>query len=115
MAGLACGMPSLVAWPVLKRGVTLFVSLEDRYAAEAMRRLYTPVRGDPQIISGEAGSAGLAGLMALCGAEEFTDARERLGISEETSVLVLNSEGDTDPVNFAKVTGNRPGHRGITD
>jgi diaminopropionate ammonia-lyase len=115
MAGLACGMPSLVAWPVLKRGVSLFVSVEDRYAAKAMRRLYCPAVGDPRIISGEAGAAGLAGLMALCGAAEFADARKRLGISEETLVLVLNSEGDTDPVNFAKVTGSRPGHRGITD
>lgn len=115
MAGLACGMPSLVAWPVLKRGVTLFVSVEDRFAAEAMRRLYFPAPGDPRIISGEAGAAGLAGLMALCGAAEFADARERLGISEETSVLVLNSEGDTDPVNFAKITGSQTDARGVTD
>lgn len=115
MAGLACGMPSLVAWPVLRRGVTLFISVEDRFAAEAMRRLYFPAHADPRIISGEAGAAGLAGLMALCRAAEFADARERLGISGNTSVLVLNSEGDTDPVNFAKVTGSRPGTRSVTD
>jgi diaminopropionate ammonia-lyase len=115
MAGLACGMPSLVAWPILKRGVTLFISVEDRFAAEAMRRLYFPALGDPRIISGEAGAAGLAGLIALCGAAEFADARERLGISHNTSVLVLNSEGDTDPVNFAKVTESGPGARSITD
>lgn len=115
MAGLACGMPSLVAWPVLKRGVSLFVSVEDRYAAEAMRRLYFPVTGDPRIISGETGAAGLAGLMALCGAAEFADARDRLGITGNTSALVINSEGDTDPVNFAKVTGSRADARGVTD
>jgi diaminopropionate ammonia-lyase len=115
MAGLACGMPSLVAWPILKRGVTLFISVEDRFAAEAMRRLYFPALGDPRIISGEAGAAGLAGLIALCGAAEFADARERLGISHNTSVLVLNSEGDTDPVNFAKVTESGPGARSVTD
>jgi diaminopropionate ammonia-lyase len=115
MAGLACGMPSLVAWPVLKRGVTLFVSVEDHFAAEAMRRLYFPAVGDPRIISGEAGAAGLAGLIALCRATEFADARKRLGISHNTSVFVLNSEGDTDPVNFAKVTGSQPGARSVTD
>jgi len=115
MAGLACGMPSLVAWPILKRGVTLFISVEDRFAAEAMRRLYFPAVGDPRIISGEAGAAGLAGLMALCGAAEFADARTRLGISHNTSVLVLNSEGDTDPVNFAKVTESQPGARSVRD
>jgi diaminopropionate ammonia-lyase len=115
MAELACGMPSLVAWPILKSGVTLFISVEDRFAAEAMRRLYFPALGDPRIISGEAGAAGLAGLIALCGAAEFADARERLGISHNTSVLVLNSEGDTDPVNFAKVTESQPGARSVRD
>ena len=115
MAGLACGMPSLVAWPVLKRGVTLFISVEDRFAAEAMRRLYFPAVGDPRIISGEAGAAGLAGLIALCGAAEFATARKRLGISSDTLVLVLNSEGGTDPVNFAKVTASRPATRSVKD
>ena len=115
MAGLACGMPSLVAWPVLKRGVTLFVSVEDRFAVEAMRRLYFPALGDAQIVSGEAGSAGLAGLIALCGAAEFKNARERLEISGSTSVLVINSEGDTDPVNFTRVTGSRTGTGIVTD
>jgi diaminopropionate ammonia-lyase len=115
MAGLACGMPSLVAWPILKRGVTLFVSVEDRFAAEAMRRLYFPASGDPRIVSGEAGAAGLAGLMAMCGATEFADARKRLGISSDTSVLVVNSEGDTDAVNFAKVTERRPPAPGVRD
>ncbi|HXI40483.1 MAG TPA: diaminopropionate ammonia-lyase [Bryobacteraceae bacterium] len=109
MAGLACGMPSLVAWPVLKRGATLFISVEDRFAAEAMRRLYFPVLGDTRIVAGEAGAAGLAGLMALCGAAEFEEARGRLGISGSTSVLLINSEGDTDPVNFTRVTGSRTG------
>lgn len=109
MAGLACGMPSLVAWPFLRCGVTLFLSVEDRFAAEAMQRLYSSAPGDPRIVSGEAGAAGLAGLIALCGAAEFAGARERLGISSRTSVLVINSEGDTDPANFAKVTGSGTG------
>ena len=114
IAGLACGMPSLVTWPILKRGVTLFLSVEDRLAAEAMRRLYFPVPGDTQIVSGEAGAAGLAGLIALCCEEQFAGARSRLGISDKTSVLVISSEGDTDPVNFQKVVESRSPSREIT-
>jgi diaminopropionate ammonia-lyase len=97
MAGLACGMPSLLAWPVLKRGVTLFLSVDDAYAAEAMRRLY------PRIISGEAGAAGLAGLIALCREPEFAPSKEKLGLSNESSVLVISSEGDTDPENYRAI------------
>ena len=97
MAGLACGMPSLLAWPVLKRGVTLFMSVDDRFAAEAMRRLY------PKIISGETGAAGLAGLIALCHEPEFAQSKEQLGLAGESSVLVINTEGDTDPENYRAV------------
>jgi diaminopropionate ammonia-lyase len=108
MAGLACGMPSLVAWPVVKRGATLFLSIEDRFAAEAMRRLYFPATGDPRIVAGESGAAGLAGLIALCSEPIFGEAKAGLGISGTSSVLVINSEGDTDPVNFRKVIEERP-------
>jgi diaminopropionate ammonia-lyase len=97
MAGLACGMPSLLAWPVLKRGVTLFLSVDDRFAAEAMRRLH------PRIISGETGAAGLAGLIALCREPEFAQSKEQLGLSSERSVLLINTEGDTDPENYRAI------------
>ncbi len=104
MAGLACGTPSLVAWPVLKRGIRLFMSVEDRFAADAMRRFYFPAAEDPRIVSGEAGAAGLAGLLALCREERFAEAKQRLGISSKCRVLAINSEGDTDPVNFRRIT-----------
>ena len=97
MAGLACGMPSLFAWPVLKRGVTLFMSVDDRFAAEAMRLLH------PKIISGETGAAGLAGLIALCREPEFAQCNEQLGLSSESSVLVISTEGDTDPENYRAI------------
>jgi diaminopropionate ammonia-lyase len=100
MAGLACGMPSLLAWPVLKRGVTLFLSVDDRFAAEAMRRLH------PRIISGETGAAGLAGLIALCREPQFAQSKEQLGMSHESSVLVINTEGDTDPENYRAIVNN---------
>lgn len=97
MAGLACGMPSLLAWPVLKRGITLFMSVDDRFAAEAMRRLH------PKIISGETGAAGLGGLIALCREPEFAHSKEQLGLSSESSVLVISTEGDTDPENYRAI------------
>jgi diaminopropionate ammonia-lyase len=97
MAGLACGIPSLLAWPVLKRGVTLFMSVDDTFAAEAMRRLH------PSIIAGETGAAGLAGLIALCREPEFAQSKAKLGLSGESSVLIINSEGDTDPENYRAI------------
>ena len=94
---------SLLAWPVLRAGITCFLSVEDRYAVVAMRRFYCPASGDPRIISGESGAAGLAGLLALCQEPDFRIAREQLGISVRSSILLINTEGDTDPVSFQKI------------
>jgi diaminopropionate ammonia-lyase len=107
MSGLSCAMPSLVAWPILRSGVTLFLSVEDRFAEEAMRRLYFPVDVVPRVVAGEAGAAGLAGLLALMREPVFGAAKEKLGLSEKTSVLVINSEGDTDPANFRRIIEGR--------
>ena len=102
MAGLNCGVPSLAAWPILKDAVHVFLAIEDRYAEEAMRKLYHAEGEDEPIISGESGASGLAGLMALCREETFKPIRDRMKLSD-CSVLVINTEGDTDPENFRQI------------
>ena len=108
MAGLNCGEVSLAAWPTLRGGVDLFFSIEDRHAEEAMRRLHHAVTGDPPIEAGESGAAGLAGLVALQTEEALRGARERLSLSDRTVVLVLNTEGATDPEAFRRIAGLGP-------
>jgi diaminopropionate ammonia-lyase len=108
MAGLNCGMPSLAAWPVLRRGVDLFLSVEDRHAEEAMRRLWRPAPGDPRIEAGESGAAGLAGLLALVAEPSLGEARARLRLGPGTTVTVINTEGATDPAGFRRVNGEDP-------
>lgn len=108
MAGLNCGRVSLAAWPALRGGIDLFFSIEDRFAEEAMQRLHHAVAGDPSIESGESGAAGLAGLIALRTEGVFRAARERLGLTERTAVLVINTEGATDPVAFRRIVGTAP-------
>ena len=99
MAGLNCGIPSLAAWPILKDAVHAFIAIEDRYAEEAVRTLYFAEGEDKSITSGESGASGFAGLMALCREDTFKPIRERITPSD-CSVLVINTEGDTDPENF---------------
>jgi diaminopropionate ammonia-lyase len=107
MAGLNCGTPSLLAWEYVKRGMDLFVSISDEYAALAMRRYYYAEPGDPRIISGESGAAGLGGLLALLSDEKLAAARERMRLGAESAILLLNTEGDTDPDNFARIVAPR--------
>lgn len=94
MAGLNCGSPSLIAWPLLEHGVDTFVAVDDELARAAMRLL-----ARDGIVSGESGAAGLAGLL---------DRREQLGLDSSTTVLTISTEGATDPVGYARIVGVEP-------
>jgi diaminopropionate ammonia-lyase len=100
MAGLNCGTPSLLAWPIVKRGFDLFVSVSDDYGIRAMQSLFHPQGNDKRIVSGESGAAGLAALLALVAEESLALARSHLGLDTNSTVLLLNTEGDTDPDHF---------------
>lgn len=103
MAGLNCGTPSSAAWPYLRDGVEAFVAVEDDQAMEAMRLLAAE-----GIVSGESGAAGLAGLVELCCGADGRQLRESLGISRKSRVLLLSTEGATDPANWERVVGRPP-------
>ncbi len=95
MAGLACGEPSLLAWQELSRAVTAFMAIPDAAAAVAMRRLAAL-----GIVAGESGAAGLAGLM-LAAADPA--ARQALGVGAEARVLLVSTEGATDPEAYRRI------------
>lgn len=101
MVGLACGFPSLTAWPVCRDAVNVFAAIPDKWAVSAMK-LYRKYG----IVSGESGSAGLAGLLALMESGKMTEAREYLGTGKRSRVLCINTEGDTDPERYRYYTGN---------
>ncbi len=102
MAGLNCGV-SLLAWDYISEGVNYLMTVSDAYAEKAMRQYYYPLGTDPQIISGESGASGMAGLLALMEEDRFATLRKDLEINSKTTFLLVNSEGDTDPENFIKV------------
>lgn len=95
MAGLNCGTPSTVAWPRLFACLDAYIAIPDERAMEAMRLL-----ADHGVESGESGAAGLAGLLEVAGR---TEAREALGLDREARVLVLNTEGATDPDAYRQI------------
>lgn len=83
MAGLNCATPSLIAWPVVSRGIDLYLAVPDEFIAEATRVLATD-----GIVAGECGAAGLAALTAL---------PAETHLSPDSRVLLLCTEGATDP------------------
>jgi diaminopropionate ammonia-lyase len=101
MAGLACGEPSLIAWPVLAGGVAAFMAIPDTAAADAMRLLASGTAG-ATVVGGESGVAGLAGLLVAAGRPEW---RQAIGLDAGSRVLLFGSEGDTDPELYARLVG----------
>ncbi len=100
MAGLNCGRPSLIAWPIVSSGIDAFLAVSDERAREAMRAL-----ASAGIVAGETGAAGLAGLIELLSGEESTEYRRPLGVNQETRAIILVTEGATDRASYRKIVG----------
>ncbi|MCU1429648.1 MAG: Pyridoxal-5-phosphate-dependent enzyme beta subunit [Actinomycetia bacterium] len=94
MAGLNCGNVSMIAWPLVSRGVDVFVAIDDAAAEQAMRDL-----AGIGMVAGETGASGLAGLGALAAAPPGSHPLELAG----ASVLVLCTEGATDPEAYERI------------
>ena len=99
MAGLNCGTVSHTAWPWLRRGIDLVVTVEDPRAEEAMRALAAE-----GVVAGETGAAGAAGLLELAALGALATAAGR----ELPRVLLLSTEGATDPASWERIVGHEP-------
>ncbi len=100
MAGLSCGEPSELAWPILEDEASDFLTIPDALVGPAVRLLARPLEGDPVIEAGESAVAGLAALIALC---EDAELSAKLGIDGSSRVLLIGSEGVTDPEIFERI------------
>lgn len=97
MAGLACGEPNTTAFDLLKNHVSVFVAAPDWAAAKGMRMLSAPIKGDPQVVSGESGAAPFGVLNEIMKNPAYTELKEALKLNSESKVLLFSTEGDTDP------------------
>ena len=103
MAGLACGEPNTIGFDILKNHTSFFVSCPDWVAAKGMRMLGAPVKGDPQVVSGESGAVGMGLVATLMTDPEYAELKEAIGLDENSVVLMFSTEGDTDPDNYKAI------------
>jgi len=94
MAGLSCGVPNPMAWDIHYDYSDIFVSCKDELSSLSMRILGNPMRGDKKIISGESGAIGLGVMMRI---------KDKLEIGRDSEVLLISTEGDTDPKGYLDV------------
>ena len=103
MAGLACGEGNTIGWDILKNHVTVFASCPDWMSAKATRIYANPLENDPHIISGESGSVPLGLAYTALHDEDAKDLKEVLKLDENSNILVISTEGDTDPVRYREI------------
>ncbi len=61
------------------------------------------MRGDTQVISGESGSVTMGLVHALMTKPEYKKLKEALKLDENSEVLLVSSEGDTDPNRYREI------------
>lgn len=99
MAGLSCGEISLLAWKILENKTKGFFTIPDEPIAEVMKYLSNL---EEPVVAGESAVAGLAGFMIIQHDEAYKKALE---IDENSKILFLGTEGDTDALVYEKMVG----------
>ena len=100
MAGLDCATPSAVAWPTLRDGLAGAIAVTDAEAHQAMRDLAAV-----GITSGDSGAATLAALRALARDGPCEDLRATVGLAPGSRVLLVSTEGASDPDAYRRTIG----------
>jgi diaminopropionate ammonia-lyase len=105
MGPLRCGEVSTLAFDAAYPAVAGYIAIDDAWTIEAMRRLARPSDGDPRITAGASGAAALGGLLAALEDPAAGDFREALALGGRSTVLLIVSEGITDPPLWREVVG----------
>jgi diaminopropionate ammonia-lyase len=103
MAGLACGEPSTLAWGILRDYADVFIACPDYIAMRGMRVLGNPLQGDDRVISGESGAVTLGLLTTVLAQASCRKIAKALRLDKTSKVLLLSTEGDTDPSMYRKI------------
>jgi len=105
MAGLACGEPNTIGWDILRNHADAFCACPNWVAAKGIRILATPLpnRGDPTVISGESGAVTMGVLANVMTDNTYEELREKLELNRYSQVLLISTEGNTDPEKFLKI------------
>ena len=100
MGGMSCGEVSLVPWEILKNSVKHCISLPDDDIAKTMRLLGNSTFSEYQIIAGENSAPGVISLIA---SYEDQIIKQKLKLDENSNVLIIGCEGDTDKEMYQKL------------
>ncbi|WP_373485892.1 diaminopropionate ammonia-lyase [Acetobacterium malicum] len=100
MAGLNCGEPNPLTWPILRDYASFYARCPDWVTELGMQTLAHSVAADPTVVSGESGAVGLGLLLSLCTDPNLTALKHQLQLDSDSTILLFSTEGNTDPVSY---------------
>ena len=103
MAGLACGVPSVLGWSVIRKHATAALAGPDSMAISGVRLLAS--NPDQGINAGESGAATAGALVQLLTLQNMRENCEKLKLDRNARVLLINTEGPTDLQSWQKIAG----------
>lgn len=95
MAGLDCAEVSAAAWPSLRDGICGTITVDDAEVHTAVQEL-----AEAGLAIGESGAAPLPALRALVADSECSSLRESVSLGPDSHVLLVATEGPTDPETY---------------
>ena len=102
MDGLVVEEASAEPCAMLNAGAFAFLTVPDQAAVAAMRGAAQPEGGDRPLAIGDTGSAGWAGFLAVVGDVQV---RQALGMDRDSRVVIVVTEGATDPAVYRSIVG----------
>ena len=103
MAGLACGEPCTIGWDLIGAHADFAMSVPEAVAARGMRVLGNPMGSDTRVISGESGAVTTGIVYDLMTDETLSEFKDKIGLDENSVILLVSTEGDTDKENYRHI------------
>lgn len=80
-----------------------FIRCPEYMAAEGMHILASPAKGDTAAVAGESGAAALGAMANILLDEALAEYKKMLKLDENSRILCISTEGDTDRENYQNV------------
>ena len=100
MGGMSCGEVSLIPWEILRNSVHYCVTVSDDYISKTVKYLANKEFSDEKIIGGECSTPGISSLVGLINDHEV---KNKIGLNENSNVLLFGCEGDADEELYQKL------------
>ncbi len=100
MAGLNCGTPCSIIWPIIRDRAGFYCACSDEVTETAMRKLAQFPDEAEKVTAGESGAVTFGAFMEIAKDEEL---RSEMGINQDSIILLINTEGATDPEGYERI------------